>query len=91
VTTLRFRESAAERIAVRLTVLDGTHSPPAFYDPARLTFAREQVGTPCRLMGVRTLVDPGDPADMAKVHVLQDAINVEQKRWGTCAVPALDH
>ena len=31
------------------------------------------------LVGVRTLVDPNDPADMEKVHALQDALKVEQE------------
>jgi IS66 Orf2 like protein len=42
------------------------------------------------LVGVRTLVDPFDPADMAKVHALQDGITVEQKCVGTFEVPKWD-
>ena len=34
------------------------------------------------LVGVRTLVVPNDPADMDKVHALQDAIKAEQKEFG---------
>ena len=31
------------------------------------------------LIGIRTLVDPGDPKDVEKVHALQDAIRISQK------------
>ena len=42
------------------------------------------------LVGVRTLVDPHDPADMDKVHALQDALKVEQKSPGKFEVPNWD-
>ena len=42
------------------------------------------------LVGVRTLVDPNDPADMKQVHALQDALKVEQKAPGKFEVPKWD-
>ena len=42
------------------------------------------------LVGVRTLVDPNDPADMAKAHALQDALKVEQKSAGKFETPNWD-
>ena len=39
---------------------------------------REKVGTRYVLVGVRTLVDPSNPADMKAARALQDAIKVEQ-------------
>ena len=61
-----------------------------FYAPARHTFTEEQIGTRYVLAGVRTLVDPADPADLKKVHALQDAIKVEQPAAGQVRVPNWD-
>ena len=41
-------------------------------------------------MRVRTLVDPVDPKDVEQVHVLQDAIKVEQKGAGKFEAPNWD-
>jgi hypothetical protein len=51
---------------------------PAIYAPGKRVVTREEIGTRYVLVGVRTLVNPTDPADMRQVHALQDAINVEQ-------------
>jgi hypothetical protein len=66
------------------------YSPPAIYAPGKHTFTKEQVGTRYVLIGVRTLVDPNDPADLDKVHALQDAIKAEQKDPGKFEVPKWD-
>ena len=42
------------------------------------TPSRGAIGTRYVLLAVRTLVDPADPQDLAAVHALQDAIEVEQ-------------
>jgi hypothetical protein len=42
------------------------------------------------LAGVRTLVDPADPKDVAQVHVLQDGIRAEQKGAGKFETPNWD-
>ena len=42
------------------------------------------------LVAIRTLVDPGDAADLAAVHALQDAIQVRQAGLGTFEVPNWD-
>ncbi|WP_395391099.1 DUF1254 domain-containing protein [Novosphingobium sp. BL-8A] len=49
-----------------------------FYDSQPHRFSRERGGTRYITVLVRTFVDPGDPADLAKVHALQDAIAVDQ-------------
>jgi hypothetical protein len=66
------------------------YSPPAIYAPAKRTYTRKDVGTRYILVGVRTLVDPNDPADMKQVHALQDALKVEQKTPGKFEVPRWD-
>jgi hypothetical protein len=42
------------------------------------TFTRDEVGTRYVGMGIRTLIDPNDKADLDQVHALQDAIKIEQ-------------
>jgi hypothetical protein len=66
------------------------YSPPTQYAPGKYTFTREQAGTRYIVLGVRTLVDPSDPADLAKGHALQDALKVDQKSLGTFDVPNWD-
>jgi len=66
------------------------YSPAVVYQPGAHTFTQEQAGTRYVILGVRTLVDSSDPADLAKVHELQDAITVEQRAPGTFAVPNWD-
>jgi hypothetical protein len=48
------------------------------YDTAPHVLTKENVGTRYVLVGIRTLVDPGSPEDVAAVHKLQDAIKAEQ-------------
>jgi hypothetical protein len=57
------------------------------YGAGSRMLAREAVGTRYAATLVRTLVDPDDPADLAEVHRLQDAIRVEQAGQGKFAVP----
>ena len=58
--------------------VEDEYSLPAAYGAGKHTVTKMQVGTRYVLVGVRTLVDPGDAADVEKVHALQDAIKVEQ-------------
>ena len=48
------------------------------YGAGSHTLSRDQIGTRFVLAALRTLVDPSDPADVEKVHKLQDAIGAEQ-------------
>jgi hypothetical protein len=48
------------------------------YTLGKHTFTKDDVGTRYLLVGVRTLVNPFDAADVEGVHALQDAIKVEQ-------------
>ena len=66
------------------------YSLPAIYTPGKHTLTKQQVGTRYVLVGVRTLVDPFNSADIEKVHALQDAIKVEQKSVGKFEVPQWD-
>ncbi|MFY0478026.1 DUF1254 domain-containing protein [Achromobacter marplatensis] len=81
---------AGRRFMSMQVVSEDQYSLPAIYTPGRHTLTRKQVGTRYVLVGIRTLVDPNDPADMQKVHALQDALKVEQKSSGTFEVPRWD-
>jgi hypothetical protein len=54
------------------------YSPPPIYTPGAHSITRQQAGTRYVLIGVRTLVDPANPKDVATVHALQDALKVDQ-------------
>src|SRR5215510_9906747 len=60
------------------------------YGAGAHSFTREQVGTRYVALLVRTFVDPNDPADIAKVHALQDSIVVSQAKRGTFEVTDWD-
>jgi hypothetical protein len=60
------------------------------YRPGSYTYDRKKVGTRYVVIALRTLVDPNDPDDIAKVHALQDATRMEQKSPGKFEVPNWD-
>ena len=65
--------------------------PAVHYGAGRHTFTRDGIGTRYVMLGIRTLVDPADSDDVKQVHVLQDAIGVEQPGGpGKFGVPAWD-
>ncbi|WP_085128358.1 DUF1254 domain-containing protein [Mycolicibacter engbaekii] len=61
-----------------------------FYGGGQHTLDEERVGTRYVLVAVRTLADPGDTADLAAAHRLQDAITVRQANVGSFEVPRWD-
>jgi hypothetical protein len=69
---------AGKRFMSLQAISEDEYSLPAIYNPGKHTLTKDKVGTRYILVGVRTLVDPNDPADVDKVHALQDAIKVEQ-------------
>jgi hypothetical protein len=74
-----------------LQVINEDHYVPAvYYGPGSHTLAREMIGTRYVAAGIRTLVDPADPKDLAQVHRLQDAIKVSQDSPGKFEVPNWD-
>ena len=81
---------AGKRFMSLQLISQDEYSPPAKYEKGKYVITRKLVGTRYVLVGVRTLVDPSDPADIAKVHALQDAIKVEQKSAGKFEVPKWD-
>ena len=72
----------AGRRLMSLQVINEDHYVPAvYYGPGRHTpHAAECPGHATSSPAFGLLVDPNDPADLAQVHALQDAIKVSQKR-----------
>jgi len=73
-----------------MQVIDEDHyTPTVIYAPGRHTFTRKEIGTRYVLFLVRTFVDT-DPADLPKVHALQDSLKVEQDKPGKFEIPRWD-
>ena len=75
-----------------LMVIDEDHYVVTVtYDPDPVMLTREAVGTRYVLVAVRTFLDPTDPKDLDRVHVLQDAILTQQPDGpGEFTVPQWD-
>jgi hypothetical protein len=69
---------AGSRFMSLQSISEDEYCLPTRYEPGPFTLTKEKIGTRYVLVGVRTLVDPNDPADVEKVHKLQDAIKVDQ-------------
>jgi hypothetical protein len=82
---------AGGRFLSSLAVNEDHYALGTYYDTAPHRFTREQVGTRYLAVLIRAFVDPGDPADLARVHALQDAIRIEQPGGpGSFDVPQWD-
>ena len=67
-----------------LQVIDeDQYTPAVFYGAGNYTLSKDRIGTRYVLVALRTLLDPNDPNDVAKVHDLQDAVKVDQPGPGT--------
>jgi hypothetical protein len=81
---------AGKRFMSMQAISEDMYSPPANYKPGPRTFTRKEIGSRYMLIGVRTLVDPSNPADMDAARGLQDKLKVEQKSPGAFEVPKWD-
>lgn len=86
--TITLPDSAGRFMALQIISQD--HYSWVVYGKGPHRITREEVGTRYVLTGIRTLVDPNDPADVKKVTSLQDAIAVEQNAPGTLELPNWD-
>ncbi|MGE0220380.1 DUF1254 domain-containing protein, partial [Mycolicibacterium sp.] len=75
--TLTVPDAGARFLAVQV-ITEDHYVPEVIYRAGDHTFTREKIGTRYVLLAVRTLVDPGDPADLAAAHALQDAMVTRQ-------------
>ncbi|MGW4531087.1 DUF1254 domain-containing protein [Nocardia sp. NPDC004340] len=61
------------------------------YTAGKYTFDKDKVGTRYVMLGIRTFVDPNNPADIDAVHKLQDQVGFEQSGGpGTFEIPQWD-
>ena len=81
---------AGARFMSMMIVSEDHYVPAVYYAAGPHTITKETVGTRYALVGIRTLVDPNDPADVSKVHALQDAITVSQAGTGSFEIPDWD-
>jgi hypothetical protein len=75
--TITLPDASGRFMSMQL-ISEDHYTLPAVYAPAKRVITKDEIGTRYVLVGVRTLVNPTEPADVEKVHVLQDAIKVEQ-------------
>ncbi len=81
---------AGDRFRSMQVISEDHYVPAVFYDSGPHTLSREMVGTRYVVVAIRALVDPNDPADVAKVHALQDGITVQQANHGSFEIPHWD-
>jgi len=79
-----------KRFASMIVIDEDQYALGTYYAPGSFTVTRGQVDTRYVLIGIRIVVDPTDEADMERVHALQDAIRVEQKKPGSFEGPDWD-
>jgi hypothetical protein len=81
---------AGTRFMAMQVINEDHYTHEVVYKSGAVTYTKEQIGTRYVLLLVRTFVDPNDPADLAKVHALQDAIKVSQATRGVFETPDWD-
>lgn len=69
---------AGKRFMSMQIIDEDQYTPEVVYEAGSYTLSREKIGTRYVVAAVRTLVNPNDPKDLDAVHVLQDAIKVDQ-------------
>ena len=74
-----------------MQVIDEDHyTHEVVYQKGSYTYSAEKVGTRYVATPMRIFVDPADPADMAAVHQMQDAVSAQQESAGSFTVPTWD-
>jgi hypothetical protein len=71
---------AGKRFQTMIVIDQDHYVPQVIYSAGTFKFTKESIGGTTRYLtlGMRILVNPDDPADVAEVHKLQDAIKFEQ-------------
>lgn len=75
--TVTLPDSAGRFMSLQI-ISEDHYTTEVAHAPGSVTFSRDSVDSHYALAAVRILVDPADPADLAAVHALQDAITIEQ-------------
>jgi hypothetical protein len=85
-----FMPDAGKRFMSLMALDEDQYSPGVVYGAGSYTFTKEKIGTRYLLLAGRTFIDPANPTDVERAHVLQDAIKVEQKASGHFEIPEWD-
>lgn len=87
--TITLPDSGKRYMAMQ--VIDQDHyTVEVVYAPGKHTYTKEKIGTRYVFVIVRTLANPGDPADVKAANDLRDAIKVEQAKAGKWEAPNWD-
>ncbi|KUE86353.1 carboxylesterase [Cupriavidus necator] len=78
---------AGKRFRSVIAINEDHYVTKVAYGKGPYTFTREQIGTRYVMIGVRTLVDARDPADLQVLYTLQDGITLQQTAPGSFEVP----
>lgn len=87
--TITLPDSGARFMSL-LVINQDHYALGTYYDSTPHRFNRDDIGTRYVALLLRTFVDPTDPADLAKVHVLQDAVTIKQASIGSFEIPDWD-
>lgn len=69
---------AGKRFRSLMIINQDHYVPEVSYESGTYKLDKEKAGTRYAIIGIRTLVDPADPKDIAAVHALQDRLKIEQ-------------
>ncbi|MEJ8856583.1 DUF1254 domain-containing protein [Variovorax robiniae] len=87
--TIRMPDAGKRYMSMQ--VISQDHYVPYMVDTAgTYTLTRAGVGTRYAAVGIRTLADPADPADLRAAYALQDAVEVTQASPGKLVLPDWD-
>ena len=82
---------SGKRLMSMMIVNEDHYVQAVYYGTTPRVLDKNLVGTRYAVVGIRTFVDPTSPADVKKVHALQDAIKVSQPGGpGQFSVPSWD-
>lgn len=81
---------AGDRFLSLMVINEDHYIASVSYGGGTYTVTKEQVETRYAVIGIRTFVNPVDPADVKKVHALQDAMRIEQASKGEFSIPEWD-
>jgi len=81
---------AGDRYISAMPVNEDHYVNDVFYEAGRHELTPDGFDTPYVLLAVRTLVDPGDPSDLAEVNALQDRLVIEAGSAKPFVLPGYD-
>jgi hypothetical protein len=69
---------AGQRFMSLMVINQDHYALETVYGAGEHSYTKDQISTRYLFIAARTLVDPGDPQDINRVHALQDAIQLKQ-------------